>query len=68
LIAATDALSIAANGSSWTYNFEPFRTPITKDDCKNGGWQSVRDADGVPFRNQGQCVSYVNHRDHESGD
>ena len=68
LIAATDALSIEANGSSWTYNFEPFRTPVTKDDCKNDGWQGLRDADGVPFRNQGQCISYVNHRDHESGD
>ena len=31
-------------------------TPVilTKDDCKNGGWQSF----GV-FKNQGDCVSYV---------
>jgi hypothetical protein len=66
LIAATDALKIAANGSSWAYNFEPFRTPLTKDDCKNGGWQNLRAADGSSFKNQGQCVSYVNHVNHTS--
>jgi hypothetical protein len=67
LIAATDALSIAYKGSSWVYNFEPFRTPLTKDDCKNGGWQTLRAADGSSFKNQGQCVSYVNHVNHGSG-
>ena len=68
LIAASDALSISHNGSSWTYNFEPFRTPTTKDDCKNGGWQNLRDVNGAPFKNQGQCVSYVNHQNHGSDD
>jgi hypothetical protein len=66
LIAATDALKLGVGGTTWTYNFEPFRTPITKDDCKNGGWKNVRQADGSPFKNQGQCVSYVNHVNHES--
>jgi choice-of-anchor C domain-containing protein len=27
--------------------------------CKNGGWKSLVDADGQPFKNQGRCVSYV---------
>lgn len=27
--------------------------PVTKDDCKNGGWESYG------FRNQGQCVRFV---------
>lgn len=66
LIAATDALTIAHNGSTWVYNFEPFRTPLTKDDCKNGGWQTLKAADGSSFKNQGQCVSYVNHVNHAS--
>jgi hypothetical protein len=35
--------------------------PKTKDDCKNGGWQTHTDAAGNPFKNQGRCVSYVNH-------
>lgn len=68
LIAASDALKISHNGSSWAYNFEPFRTPVTKDDCKNGGWQNLRDAGGAPFKNQGQCVSYTNHQNHDSDD
>ncbi len=63
LIAATDALKLGTSGNTVTYNFEPFRAPLTKDDCKNGGWQNLRAQDGSAFKNQGQCVSYVNHRD-----
>jgi len=29
-----------------------------KDDCKNGGWQSMIDNAGNSFKNQGDCVSY----------
>jgi hypothetical protein len=36
--------------------------PQSKDHCKNGGWRTLVDDRGRPFRNQGQCVSYVNHR------
>jgi hypothetical protein len=28
--------------------------------CKNGGWQHLTRADGSVFRNQGDCVQYVN--------
>lgn len=59
LIAATDALTIAYNGSTWIYNFEPFRSPSSKDDCKNGGWKEMKRADGSSFKNQGQCIKYV---------
>jgi hypothetical protein len=34
--------------------------PLTKDDCKDGGWQNLVRADGSSFKNQGSCVSYVN--------
>ncbi len=34
--------------------------PLTKDDCKNGGWQTRTDGAGQPFPNQGQCIQYVN--------
>jgi hypothetical protein len=30
--------------------------PVSKDDCKNGGWMSFQDPS---FKNQGQCVSFV---------
>lgn len=39
-----------------TYDFEPTLTPASKDECKNGGWQSFN---SPSFSNQGQCVSYV---------
>jgi hypothetical protein len=34
--------------------FVPLPTPTSKDQCKNGGWQSF----GL-FKNQGDCVSFV---------
>lgn len=55
LLAATDALSITY-GSTWTYDFELFRSP--KDECKDGGWETMTRADGSSFKNQGQCVKY----------
>lgn len=36
-------------------------TPATKDDCKHGGWQDFTDENGTPFRNQGECIAWVNH-------
>jgi hypothetical protein len=39
------------------YDFELGRRPSSKDDCKNGGWQTFNDP---AFRNQGECVSYAN--------
>ncbi len=34
--------------------------PISKDACKDGGWQNLSRQDGTAFKNQGNCVSYVN--------
>jgi hypothetical protein len=31
-----------------------------KDACKGGGWQNLRRADGSTFKNQGDCIQYVN--------
>ena len=60
LDASVDGLSIAYGGGSVTYDFDPFVTPSSKESCKNGGWQTVTRADGSPFKNQGDCVSYFN--------
>lgn len=27
--------------------------------CKQGGWQDLQRSDGMPFRNQGECVQYA---------
>jgi len=42
------------------YTYEP-NVPTSKDQCKNGGYMTLEDANGQPFKNQGQCVSYFNH-------
>src|SRR4051812_39548614 len=39
--------------------------PTSKDQCKNGGWQTFNNPS---FKNQGQCVSYVNHHDGHGND
>jgi hypothetical protein len=63
LVASTDNLSIGYGGSDpacFTYDFEPYRVATSKDDCKDGGFQKVKTAGGASFKNQGQCVQYVN--------
>jgi hypothetical protein len=37
----------------------PPNPPPSKDACKTGGWMTYTDAQGRPFKNQGDCVSYV---------
>lgn len=60
LTVATDKFTLGYNSECVIYNFEPFRVATGKDQCKNGGWQSVKRADGTGFKNQGDCVSYTN--------
>jgi hypothetical protein len=31
-----------------------------KDDCKSGGWKDLERADGSSFKNQGDCIQYMN--------
>lgn len=37
----------------------PSPVATDKDQCKDDGWQNLVDDEGEPFRNQGQCVSFV---------
>jgi hypothetical protein len=55
-----DKLVIGVGADETTYDFEPYEAADDKDDCKGGGWQNVRRADGSSFKNQGDCVSYTN--------
>jgi hypothetical protein len=63
LITAVDALHLSYGGGDdavcVTYNFEPYRVATDAEQCKNGGWQALRRADGSRFKNQGDCVSYT---------
>jgi hypothetical protein len=45
--------------NSATFTYEP-NTPTSKDQCKDGGWQTHVRADFSSFKNQGDCIQYVN--------
>jgi hypothetical protein len=60
LTGASDKLTIGYGGDCVTYDFEPYKVATTKDDCKVSNWQSFKRADGTSFKNQGQCIQYVN--------
>jgi hypothetical protein len=55
-----DAVSIGVNGSTTVFDFEPFVVAESKDQCKSGGWATLRRADGSGFLNQGDCIQYTN--------
>jgi hypothetical protein len=61
LIAFVDALTIGTTTScTWTYDFEPeAAAPVTPAACRNGGWQTLRRANGTAFKNQGDCMQYA---------
>jgi hypothetical protein len=49
-----------------TYDFEPaIGPPTSKAQCKKGGW---RHFNNPSFKNQGQCVAYVNHHNGKGND
>jgi len=37
-----------------------FSVATNKDQCKDGGWQTRLRANGTSFKNQGDCIQYVN--------
>ncbi len=39
---------------------QSFATPTNKDQCKGGGWQALFRTDGTQFKNQCDCIPYVN--------
>lgn len=60
LVTSLDTFTFGVSGVSTTYDFEPYATASSKASCMNGGWMSVKRADGSSFKNQGDCVSYLN--------
>ncbi len=47
------------NETLFTYEASPSPVPTNKDQCKQGGWQTLADDEGNSFKNQGDCVSFV---------
>ena len=48
-----------------TYDFQLTNPPTSKDQCKDGGFANLTDAQDNAFSNQGQCVSFFEHADAE---
>lgn len=59
LAAAVDQLVIGTGAGTTTFDFEPYVTAATRETCEHDGWATARRADGSPFTNQGDCVSYT---------
>jgi hypothetical protein len=57
---ALDLVEITFNGNGKLYDFEPYMVASSKEQCKDGGWQGVFRANGSAFKNQGDCIQYVN--------
>jgi hypothetical protein len=56
-----DGLRIQLTDSSVAnVNFEPFVVATDKEACKINGWKNLHRADGSTFKNQGDCIQYVN--------
>jgi len=55
-----DVYTDLVNFNGTTYDFEPYEVATNKDQCKNGGYNNVKRADGSPFKNQGDCIQYTN--------
>lgn len=49
---------VTVNGT--TFDFELKATATLAGQCKNGGWQNLQRANGSTFKNQGDCIQYVN--------
>ena len=60
LTASSDVLTIGTSGDCITYDFEPYKVATSAAQCKNGGYSTLKRADGSSFKNQGDCIQYVN--------
>ena len=48
------------NFNGTVYDFEPYEVASNGDQCKKGGFLTVKRSDGSSFKNQGDCIQYVN--------
>jgi hypothetical protein len=62
-----DAFKFGTAAGTTVYDFEPtVPGPTDKSQCKNGGWKNFNNP---AFKNQGQCVEYVEHlKEHGKSD
>lgn len=66
LLVAAVSMFVGTAGVANATNHGPANVPSSKEDCK-GGWATRTDENGNPFKNQGQCVKWVNGQSHGYG-
>lgn len=60
VIASATSMNGTWGGGTWTgTGIATTIIPTDKNQCKNGGWQNLRNDKGMSFKNQGDCVSFV---------
>jgi hypothetical protein len=62
-----DALTVGFGNNTTTYDFELYGQPTSMNDCKKNGYKSLYDNNNDAFKNQGQCVSWVQHNVNGNG-
>ena len=53
----SDQTDISNSGAS---DFGPNWQPLVRSTCMNDGWKVAVKTDGTPFRNQGDCIQFIN--------
>jgi hypothetical protein len=51
------------NFNGTTYDFQLTNPPTSKEQCKDGGFANLTDAQGNTFSNQGRCIAFFEHQD-----
>src|SRR3990167_2904356 len=60
VVVATDVFgNVGQATSTFTIEEPPLSVPTDKNQCKKGGWKNLVDDEGNPFKNRGDCVSFV---------
>lgn len=64
MVSSSVPFIIADDAGLWTVDNVHLGAAVAvttgKDECKKGGWATMTRADGSSFKNQGDCIQYVN--------
>jgi hypothetical protein len=59
LVIAGTVASASADSSNMDRHLGDDHSGYSKDQCKDGGWRTFKNADGsMKFKNQGQCIKF----------
>lgn len=59
-VAVVASLTFVGGAVGGSFAEAVINASISEASCKLGGWEKLADAEGEPFKNQGDCVSFSN--------